>query len=215
MAKLKDIIKERLIALGRKEEDLKNVSEKEIAYQIANYAHRNQYRVNGDPYIEHPLGMAKRYLKIFYENSESPYTSEAMKDNGLPKLGVIEVMMLHDVVEDTEYTLEDIKEVYEAFNAGWFYNEFISRPLKLITHNKEESNDVYMDKLLDDPIASLVKMFDSMDNLNVFTLTKFGDWEYERAGRYLDNIKRINDRYHYVEKINAYREDIGAKEKRA
>ena len=45
MAKLKDVIKEKLIALGRKEEDLKNVSEKEIAYQIANYAHRNQYRV--------------------------------------------------------------------------------------------------------------------------------------------------------------------------
>ena len=215
MAKLKDVIKEKLIALGRKEIELKDVSEKEIAYQIANYAHNGQYRVNGNPYIDHPLSMVKSYLKIFYENSESPYTSEAMKDNGLPKLGVIEVMMLHDVVEDTEYTLEDIKEVYEAFGAGWFYNEFISRPLKLITHNKEESNGVYMDKLLDDPVASLAKMFDSMDNLNVFSLTKFGDWEYERAKRYLNNIKRINDRYHYVEKINAYREDIGAKEKRA
>ena len=213
MAKLKDIIKERLIELGRKEEELKKVSEKEIAYQIAKFAHKDQYRVNGDKYIDHPLSMASNYLNIFYENSESPYTSEAMKDNGLPHLGVVEVMLLHDVVEDTEYTLNDIKEVYETFGAGWFYNEFISRPLKLITHNKEESNDVYLNKLLDDPTASLVKMFDSMDNLNVFTLTKFGDWEYERAKRYLKNIKRINDRYHYIEKINNYREDIGAKKK--
>ncbi|MBO4855897.1 MAG: hypothetical protein J5511_00795 [Bacilli bacterium] len=211
MAILKDIIKEKLIKNGK---DLKNVSEKEIAYQIALYAHRNQYRVDGTKYFSHPLSMAKTYLDIFYESSESPYTSEAMKDNGLPHFGVMEVIFLHDVVEDTEYTLKDIKEVYEEFDCGWFYNEFISRPLKLITHNKEESNETYMDKLLDDPIASLVKMFDSMDNLNVFSLTKFGDYEYERAKRYLNNIKRINDRYHYIEKINNYREDIGLKEKR-
>ena len=211
MKKLKDIIKENLIAKGRKEEEFNTVSEKELAYEIAIYAHRNQYRVNGEKYYNHPLSMAKRYLEIFYKGSESPYTSEAMKDNGLPHFGVMEVIFLHDVIEDTEYTLEDIKEVYEEFGSGWFFNEFISRPLKLITHNKEESNDVYMEKLLDDPIASLAKMFDSMDNLNVFSLTTFSDHEYERAKRYLDNIKKINDRYHFIEKIDNYREDIGLK----
>ncbi len=171
-------------------------------------AHRNQYRLNGEAYVNHPLSMAKRYLEIFYGDSTSPYTSEAMKDNGLPHFGVMEVIFLHDVVEDTEYGLNDIKEVYEEFGSGWFYNEFISRPLKLITHNKEESNDIYIEKLLDDPIASLVKMFDSMDNLNVFSLTKFTEYEYERSKTYLKNIKRINDRYHYIEKINNYRKDI-------
>ncbi len=208
MAKLKDIIKERILAHKKSEEELKNVSEKEIAYEIAMYTHRNQYRVNGEAYVNHPLSMAKRYLEIFYGDSTSPYTSETMKDNGLPHFGVMEVIFLHDVVEDTEYGLNDIKEVYEEFGSGWFYNEFISRPLKLITHNKEESNDIYIEKLLDDPIASLVKMFDSMDNLNVFSLTKFTDYEYERSKTYLKNIKRINDRYHYIEKINNYRKDI-------
>ena len=72
-----------------------------------------------------------------------------------------------------------------------------------------------MEKLLDDPIASLAKLFDTMDNLNLMTLTTFGDKEYDRAKRYLKNFKMINDRYHYLEKINAYLDDIGVKEKRA
>ena len=211
MARLTKIIKEIFISMGKD----KGISPKDIAFQIALYAHKDQYRVNGDKYITHPLSMAENYLNVFYKKTNSPYTSEAMEDNEIPYYGVMEVVLMHDVIEDTEFTIEDIYEVYIEFALGKFFNDYIRKPLNLITHNKEESNDVYMDKLLDDPVASLAKMFDSMDNLNVFSLTKFGDWEYERAKRYLNNIKRINDRYHYVEKINAYLEDIGAKEKRA
>ena len=122
---------------------------------------------------------------------------------------------MHDVIEDTEYTLKDIEETYEEFGLKWFFREYIKRPLKLITHIKSESQKEYMEKLLDDPIASLAKLFDTMDNLNLMTLTKFGDKEYDRAKRYLKNFKMINDRYHYLEKINAYLNDIGVKEKRA
>ena len=80
MAKLKEIIKERYLAMGKSEEDLKNISPKDLAFQIAFHAHRNQKRVNGDNYITHPLSMAESYLNIFYKDSESPYTTEAMKD---------------------------------------------------------------------------------------------------------------------------------------
>ena len=215
MAKLKEIIKERYLAMGKSEEDLKNISSKDLAFQIAFHAHRNQKRVNGDNYITHPLSMAESYLNIFYKDSESPYTAEAMKDNGIPHFGVMEVILMHDVIEDTEYTLKDIEETYDEFGLKWFFREYIKRPLKLITHIKSESHKEYMEKLLDDPIASLAKLFDTMDNLNLMTLTTFGDKEYDRAKRYLKNFKMINDRYHYLEKINAYLDDIGTKEKRA
>lgn len=210
MAKLVKIIQERLVKFGCKENDL-IISEREIAFEIASYAHRNQKRINGESYINHPLAMAKRYLSIIYANEEYPFTDEAMKDNKLPHYGAIEVMLLHDVIEDTEYSNKDIKDVYEAFNLGWYYEAYIKSSLELITHDKNVDYETYLNKLLENPTASLVKMFDSMDNLNILSLTTFGDHEYERSKRYLNNIKRINDRYHYIEKIDAYLKDIEAR----
>ena len=51
--------------------------------------------------------------------------------------------------------------------------------------------------LTDETIRRVAKLFDTMDNLNLMSLTTFGDKEYDRAKRYLKNFKMINDRYHY------------------
>lgn len=61
------------------------------AYEIAREAHEGQYRRSGEPYIIHPVQVAK----ILYElgmDSESMIAA-----------------LLHDVVEDTELTKEDVK----------------------------------------------------------------------------------------------------------
>ncbi len=70
-------------------EDLQRIRE---AYALAEEAHREQKRKTGEPYIIHPIAVAR----IVAEELE---------------LGANPVMaaFLHDVVEDTSYTLEDIR----------------------------------------------------------------------------------------------------------
>lgn len=63
------------------------------AYELADEAHKEQKRKTGEPYIIHPIAVAR----IVAEELE---------------LGVNPVMaaFLHDVVEDTKYSIEDIRE---------------------------------------------------------------------------------------------------------
>ncbi len=72
------------------EEDLKRVRE---AYAFAKEAHKTQRRKSGTPYIIHPVAVAKI----------------AAEELRLDVNSVI-CAFLHDVVEDTDYTIDDITE---------------------------------------------------------------------------------------------------------
>lgn len=60
------------------------------AYEYASYQHREQKRRSGEPYINHPVSVANN-----------------LADMGLDHQSVI-TALLHDVVEDTDATLEDV-----------------------------------------------------------------------------------------------------------
>jgi guanosine-3',5'-bis(diphosphate) 3'-pyrophosphohydrolase len=64
----------------------------EKAFKIAYEAHKNTRRRSGEPYIIHPLAVARIVTE----------------DIGLGVKSIV-AALLHDVVEDTEYTLEDIE----------------------------------------------------------------------------------------------------------
>lgn len=61
------------------------------AYEFAEKAHRGQIRKSGEPYIEHPLHTAFNLVQIKAD------------------LSTIMAGILHDVPEDTNYTIEDIR----------------------------------------------------------------------------------------------------------
>ena len=65
------------------------------AFQIANKAHAGTRRKSGEPYIFHPLAVALI----------------AVKEVGLGPIAVISAL-LHDVVEDTEITLDELRMVF-------------------------------------------------------------------------------------------------------
>ena len=64
------------------------------AYQLAEKAHADQKRSSGEPYIIHPLAVADILLDLGMDTD------------------TICVGLLHDVVEDTNYTLDDIRKKF-------------------------------------------------------------------------------------------------------
>ena len=78
-------------------EKIDSTGKKEIrkAFNLAVEAHKNMRRKSGEPFIYHPLAVAHI----------------AAKEVGLGKTSII-CALLHDVVEDTDYTLDDINNVF-------------------------------------------------------------------------------------------------------
>lgn len=81
---------------------------------------------------------------------------------------------------------------------------YLSKPLRLITHDKEVRYDDYIALVLVNPIASIVKMMDLQDNLQVLDLVSLNGYTYKRASGYLKYIYVINKKYHFVENIQSY-----------
>ena len=74
-------------------EDKKNIRK---AFNFAVDAHKEMRRKSGEPYIYHPIAVAHI----------------AAKEIGLGSTSII-CALLHDVVEDTDYEIEDIKRILE------------------------------------------------------------------------------------------------------
>ena len=67
----------------------------ERAYLLAKKAHNGVRRLSGEPYMMHPLSVARIVVKEIGLGSTS-----------------ICAALLHDVVEDTDYTVEDIEQMF-------------------------------------------------------------------------------------------------------
>ncbi len=107
----------------------------ERAKQLAIAAHEGQKRRQGTPYIEHPARVAA-----------------AVEARLKP------IAWLHDVVEDTNLTTDDLKK------AG--FPSYVINAIDLLTHKKEDTNMVYWKKILTNPDAAAVKVADLKDNLS-------------------------------------------------
>src|SRR5690349_1988939 len=62
------------------------------AYELAEKAHQGVRRQSGEPYIQHPLEVALLLAEMYIDAD-----------------GII-AALLHDVVEDTDYTLDDLRQ---------------------------------------------------------------------------------------------------------
>ena len=178
--------------------DDKNKDTKWIAYVIGDMAHIGQYRDNGHHYFTHP----KHCANMFYDlvSIEGWINNRVLAEHDIP-YAVVELAYLHDVVEDTPLTHQDVKDIFTELGYEDFFESYIDEPLKLITHDKSESYDVYIDKVMEHPASALVKMLDLADNMNLFGLATLGYEELERVERYASYFKKINDKYRYLEKL--------------
>ena len=84
---------ERLLSVWQTRKEPQDLAAVEDAFYFAANAHHAQRRRTGEPYIYHPLAVA----------------TIAAEDIGLGRTSIV-CALLHDVVEDTDYTLDDIRQ---------------------------------------------------------------------------------------------------------
>ena len=128
----------------------------ERAIAIAAEAHAGQKDRGGAPYILHPIR-----LMIQMDSEDAMMTA-----------------VLHDVVEDSVWTLDDLRK--EGFS-----NEVLNA-VDCLTHRDEEGEDYwdYIQRAGSDPIAIKVKLSDLVDNLNLGRLNEVTEKDEKRFDRY-------------------------------
>jgi GTP pyrophosphokinase len=120
------------------------------AFDIAVDAHSDQRRKTGEPYIYHPIAVAKI---VAYEI-------------GLDAVSIASAL-LHDVVEDTEYTLEDMENLF-----GETIAKIVNGLTKISRLNKEQDASIQAENfrkmlltLNDDVRVILIKIADRLHNM--------------------------------------------------
>ena len=88
----------------------------------------------------------------------------------------IAAALLHDVVEDTEVTLNDLEK--EGFP------ETVLEALRLLTHSPEEDYFTYIRRLKENPLARKVKLADLDHNSQLNRLPKITEKDRERLEKY-------------------------------
>ena len=132
------------------------------AMKLCFEAHKYQVDKSGIPYVFHPFHVA-----------------EQMKDETTTI-----VALLHDVVEDTKYTLDDI--------AAMEFGQDVVEALALMTHDKNVPYLDYVAKIKGNPIAKAVKLADLAHNSDPTRLDVIDEKVKERLQKYRKAIALLD-----------------------
>ena len=124
------------------------------AYDIAVNAHKFKFDLAGQPYINHPITVAN------------------MVRGKKAKI----VALLHDVIEDSDYTLADIEK---------YFDKDICEAVRLITREKGANYFKYISVLKDNKLARKVKIADLKHNMDVSRLKVITGHDVNRLKKYL------------------------------
>lgn len=140
------------------------MSEKEKkAYEIAKKAHKGQVDKAGVDYINHPLTVASKCQS---------------EDERI-------VALLHDVVEDTDVTLEDLSKVFD---------KHIIDAIDAITHREGVSYEDYLLNLKKNELALHVKFKDIENNMDLSRIKNPTQKDYDRLEKYRFALNVLNSK---------------------
>ena len=132
-----------------------------LALKLCFEAHKTQTDKSGMPYVFHPFHLA-----------------EQMRDEDTTV-----VALLHDVIEDTDYTLDDLREL-------GFEDRVISA-IALMTHDDAVPYMEYVAEIKKNPIARAVKLADLRHNSDMTRLDTVSPWDEKRAEKYAVAIRLL------------------------
>lgn len=114
-----------------------------VAARLATRAHAGQVDKSGQPYIEHCRRVAETVLSRNLQEAKV-------------------VAWLHDILEDTDVTESELRS---------YFNVVVVDAVVALTHPKGERNDIYWERVRNNPLARQVKIADIYDNLRPERLT--------------------------------------------
>lgn len=119
------------------------------AYEMANSAHENQFRVSGEPYIMHPVAVATILVNLGMDTDS------------------IVGALLHDVVEDTDISLETVKKEFSEDVAVLV--DGVTKIGRLSFETQEEQQQENVRKMLmamnQDIRVIIIKLADRLHNM--------------------------------------------------
>ena len=131
------------------------------AMQIAYSAHHGQLDYNGVPYIFHPIHLA--------ESMVDEYSCC--------------VALLHDTVEDTDVTLEELKTLFPPE---------VTDAVALMTHDDDTDYFNYVRAIKENPIAKKVKLADLAHNSDQSRCIG-SDLTEERKAKWLEKYRKARN----------------------
>ena len=134
----------------------------EKAISIAIEAHEGDVDKAGSPYILHPL-------RIMFQMD----TEEEMI-----------VAVLHDVVEDSDYSFEKLREIG--------FSERVIEALDSVTKRAGEAYEDFVKRAASHPIGKKIKLADLRDNMDLSRLAKVTDTDLKRVQKYHEALKILD-----------------------
>ena len=118
------------------------------AFELAREAHSKQFRKSGEPYILHPIAVA-RIIAVELELGANP----------------IMAAFLHDVVEDTDYTIEDIRQRF-GDDVAFLVGVVTKKKKEHYERSKQVDNyQQILESVQYDVRALLIKLADRLHNM--------------------------------------------------
>ena len=131
------------------------------AIELAKQHHEGQTDKAGKPYIEHPLRVMNQV-----ESEEEKI-----------------VAVLHDIVEDTDISLNDLR------NEG--FSEEVVSAVECLTKQDGENYDSYIERISFNPLAVKIKLADLEDNRDLTRLPQVTDKDLERLEKYDKALEKL------------------------
>jgi len=133
----------------------------EKSLEIALKAYSGQRDKAGKTYILHPLRIMSK-MDSEYEMS---------------------VALLHDVIEDSDYSREDLLAEGIPFE--------VVEAVQLLTKIDGETYEQFIERVIGNALAVKVKLADIEDNINVLRLESVGEKDLERVAKYHNAWKKL------------------------
>ena len=134
-----------------------------MALKLCFEAHKEQVDKSGMPYVFHPFHLAEQM------NTEETTI----------------VALLHDLVEDTDYTIEALVDMG--------FDKSITDAIALMTHADNVAYMDYVRAIKDNPIAKTVKLADLKHNSDLTRLDTIDEKALSRREKYLKAIAILEE----------------------